>query len=139
MKIVNIVVVVAVSIGMSGCATMSPEIRAKLDSISNEPTPTCSGELCQEMWSRAQIWIAQNARMKIQIATDSVLQTYNPNNDPVYAMTATKEALGAGKYRVELALVCGNIFGCTSKPEDVRNIFYHYVNTGEDFAKYFRN
>lgn len=131
----KIIVSMLAVISFSGCATMSPETRAKLDSIASEPAPTCSGQLCQEMWSRAQIWITKNAAMKLQIATDSVLQTFGPGTNPFYQMTATKEALGEGKYRIQMDLACGNIFGCMSKSEDVKNIFHHYVTTGEDFAK----
>ena len=133
----NYIIMGLTLVSLSACATISPELRAKLDAISNEPTPKCTGELCTEMWSRAQIWVSKNAAMKLQIATDSVLQTFNPGTNPVYQMTVTKEALGSGNYRIEMDLRCGNIFGCGTNPQDVANMFYHYVNTGEDLAKEF--
>ena len=40
-----------------------------------------------DAWGRAQSWVAQYSPMKIQTATDFVLQTYNPPMDGGYEIT----------------------------------------------------
>lgn len=43
----------------------------------------CQGAQCALMWQRVQTWVATNSRYRIQIATDSILQTFGPH-DNVY-------------------------------------------------------
>jgi hypothetical protein len=88
---------------------------------------------CASEWQRAQLWVAKHSRWKIQTATDVLLQTYNPSGyEPTYGFTATKEPLVGGKYRISLAMDCGNPLGCDSRREDIQAAFYYYVATGND-------
>ena len=118
---------------LCGCVGMNQQLRSRLDAVKGEPEPVCDVKTCPDKWTRAQIWLTRHSNRKIQIATDSVLQTYNViNGDPVYNYTIVKEPVGDGNCRISANLTCGNFIGCVMKEEDVRNMLYHYINTGED-------
>jgi hypothetical protein len=88
---------------------------------------------CAAEWERAQLWMVKHSRLKIQLATDVTIQTYNPpDNSTYFGFTAIKEAVSEGKHRITLTTVCENLISCLSRPEDVKAAFYHYVATGTD-------
>ena len=76
--------------------------------------PTCTTEPeCDAMWDAAQLWIVQNAGMKLQLATDVVLETYSPQNGNMrLGVRAVKQNRGELGSRIEVSVWCGNIFGC---------------------------
>jgi hypothetical protein len=115
-------------IGLFACAA------AKLDlgpAAGAGPVTCDSG--CAAQWERAQLWIAKHSRLKIQLATDVIIQTYNPpDNSAYFGFTATKEPVGGSTYRISLGVACVNLISCLTRPEDVRAAFYHYVATGTD-------
>lgn len=120
---------------MCGCAEMmlDPKVKTDLIRVGGSKRPECDSLNCPDLWSKAQVWIVKHAMMKIQTATDTVIQTYNPvNNMPVYAFTILKEPIGGGRFRISMSLVCGNMFGCNIESRKLRDAFYHYLNTGED-------
>lgn len=42
----------------------------------------CKNEAqCVRWWRTAQVWVAQNSGMKVQIATDAIVDTYNPSRN----------------------------------------------------------
>ena len=141
-KMAAVLMVVSV---LSGCTTMTvtPQMRSALNGISSETRPTCEGAACTDLWARAQIWVSNHATMKIQVATDTILETYNPmlscpgifaaTWQPEFGFKAVKEPQGNGIYRISMTDVrsCGwgNI-GVTK--EDLERAFYHYIKTSED-------
>ena len=97
------------------------------------PIPTCEASSCAEMWQRAQLWVVNHSKWKIQTATDVVIETFNPvGYDASYGFTITKEPQGSGKYDIMMKASCGNAFGCNPKMNDVWNAFNYYVGTGRD-------
>lgn len=41
--------------------------------------PKCfDTNICERMWAEAQNWLASNSDLKIQVATDYLIETYNP-------------------------------------------------------------
>jgi hypothetical protein len=104
--------VVAAALVLQGCAA-SAEIQALQAQIS-ATVPTCnSEELCRRKWEAAQVWIAQNSSYKLQIATDVLLETYNPAEyDPGIAVRVLKEPTGSTSYRFVVTVWCANVFGC---------------------------
>lgn len=116
----------------SGCAsTITPKLQAVLV---NAPTgPVACADTCKTEWERAQLWITNHSKWKVQTATDVVISTYNPPNyDVSYGFTITREPLGEGKYRISMGLMCGNPLGCDPEPNEVRRAFYQYISTGND-------
>lgn len=89
---------------------------------------------CKIEWQRAQLWLAKHSTMKVQTATDVLIQTYNPGaNVAAYGFSVTKEPIvGTDRYRIQVEAVCTSWLGCAPTPEDVRSAFLYYVKTGED-------
>ena len=91
---------------------------------------------CKVEWQRAQLWLAKHSVMKIQTATDVLLQTYNSDEkfNSGYAFTITKEPMDNSHYRISIEIACrtGKWTGCDPKPDDVRDAFIYYVKTGND-------
>lgn len=113
---------------MMGCAT-SQQIQGKKD-IFQQTIPYCYDESdCKEKWSAAQVWVAQNCRMKIQVATDSIIETYNPvpRGTTNLAARVLKEPVGGGKYRIIITTWCDNMFGCHPDTWDAAINFNEYV------------
>ena len=80
------------------------------------------------MWQRAQLWIAKNSEVKIQTATDVLIQTYGSDNTTTITYTVTREPTGIDSYAVEMQAGCGNWFGCSPKPPKVQiATFYEYI------------
>lgn len=75
----------------------------------------CTGkEQCDLYWKRAQLWVAQNSRWKIQSATDVVITTYTPTGQSAdYGYQVTREPLeGDGREQIKIQPMCANMFGC---------------------------
>ena len=95
--------------------------------------PMCEGADCTDMWQRAQLWVANHSKWKIQTATDVLIETFNPiGYQPSYGFSVTREPLGNGRYRISMALHCGNPLGCDPKATDVLAAFNYYVASGRD-------
>lgn len=93
----------------------------------------CGGLMCRECWERAQLWVAKHSRRKVQIATDVMIETYNPgDHEPEYAFKVIKEPIGGGVYRIQISMVCGNMFGCSPEETDIQRAFVFYVLRGKD-------
>ena len=115
-------------IGLCAC----PATKVDVGAAAGAGPVTCDSG-CATEWERAQLWIVKHSRMKIQLASDVIIQTYNPPDaSTFFGFTATKEPIGDGKYRISLAAACVNLISCLSRPEDIKAAFYHYVGTGTD-------
>lgn len=116
---------------VSGCATTSPEMAATMDSLEAGPVLSDSAHAALH-WQRAQAWVAKHSRMKIQTATDILIETHNvTNNYAWWSFHVMREPVPGG-YRVTMGCQCGNMFGCDPSRERLEKAFYHYVETGED-------
>jgi hypothetical protein len=125
----------ALVIAVSACSTTTQAARAAFASLppgSSSVVQCDSG--CTIQWQRAQIWLANHSPMKIQTATDVLLQTYNPTGyDPKYGFSVMKSPQSrAGSYMISMEMHCGNPLGCEPDARDVERAFAHYVSTGED-------
>lgn len=108
--------IIAVSLALAGCMTHREYITV--------PAPQCSSpESCKMMWDAAQLFVARNSDQKIQIATDVLIETYNPTYSTNIAMRVTKEHLGGGLYKISADAFCSNPFGCNVHPANVINRF----------------
>lgn len=87
----------------------------------------CEGSRCDALWQRAQTWLATHGRYRIQIANDSVIQTYGPH-DGVFdavAFTLTKERQVSGKTLIAIRGSCyGTVYGCVIDPVPLTNQLY---------------
>lgn len=104
----------------AGCAThYQPSARAGV---------ACEGARCDRIWQRAQTWIATNSRYRIQIANDSLIQTYGPHegiHDAV-AYTVTKDQRPDGQTLIAIYGTCREVvIGCTFDPTGATNRLYY--------------
>lgn len=108
---------------LSACATTPP--------IPVGESPTCDGEAdCKAKWDAAQLFVVKNAEMKIQIATNVLIETYNSTEyGTEIAMRVTKEPLGGGRFRLEATAWCNNFLGCSSPPRRIMAAFNSYIPT----------
>lgn len=119
---------VALAAILSGCAS-NPERQARIAHF-HATTPVCSGqEQCDAMWEYAQVWVASNGRMKIQTATNVLIETYGSRpNSPDLAIRVLKEPQGNGRYRIVFSGGCNNIFGCVPDAIETGIRFNEYIN-----------
>lgn len=94
---------------------------------------TCANEQeCSLQWQRAQFWIGANSFWKLQLITDTILQTYTPPNaDLRLGYKVMRERNPDGSSRIWVGANCGNSFGCSEHPYSAMRRFKEYVRTGE--------
>jgi len=132
MKTIAIAAALVCITSLYGCA--SPEqIQARQDGINQfrSTRPHClSDEQCKRAWSGAQVWVSQNCGMKIQLVTDSIIETYSARyGDMTLQCKVTKiSAVGMG-YVVNLDIGCQNYIACTSDPLMKGMEFNQYVSS----------
>lgn len=73
----------------------------------------CKGQdQCATYWQRAQIYVAKNSELKIQIANDYVIQTNpSPKNSVIPSYIITKSPKGKDEYIIDIQIDCPNIYG----------------------------
>ena len=103
------------AIFLAGCAGPQPltpeQTKMMVGAVCNSPSE------CTIMWQRAQLWLANNSIWRIQLANDTLLQTFGPgsSNSTELAYTITKTPIGGDKYQIRMRAGCDNIFGCLPK------------------------
>ncbi len=90
----------------------------------------CKGATCKDNWTKTQLWIHRHSNMKIQIANDSMIQTYG-SIDYANTFTATKEPLGNNSYKIKMEVGGGNPYDSYDLRE-VEKSFYYYLKYGKD-------
>lgn len=83
-----------------------------------------------DVWGRAQSFIGKYSSMKLQTATDFIIQTYNPGEYEVsYGYYVTKTPLGE---KVQFTVVCntGNMYRAQSATANA-HILAYYMATGK--------
>lgn len=82
-----------------------------------------------DAWGRAQTFVARFSTMKIQTATDYVLQTYNPAGSGInYGYSISRTPMGENM-EMEVQCLCDNPF--VGKDRDINaHIAAYYIRTG---------
>lgn len=116
---------------LGGCVTLSPAQEAYLRKVMATPlTVEMTKTEAVDAWGRAQSFLGQYSSMKIQTATDYVLQTYNPMGSGIsYGYNVTKTPAGD---RVRITVVCGtnNMFAGGDADRNA-HILAHYIKSGD--------
>jgi uncharacterized protein YaiE (UPF0345 family) len=120
-----------ITLALFGCATQptaSPETLA----VAKQPL-ICEGkEQCDLYWQRAQFYVNSHSRFKIQLANDSVIQTYSPTGGVTdLGYNISKEPLQGGNARLWVKAWCDNMFGCFPDTWSEIAKVKRYVRTGE--------
>lgn len=132
-----IIMVVCMVAMLAGCASLPQVVRERLDSIQCNRV-ICDSDTCELYWERAQIWVINHCRKKVQTVTNVLIQTYGAsmNEFPCRTYLITKEPIGLGQYEIKIGIGCNNMFGCNPPTaEELRKAFKHYILTGEDVLK----
>lgn len=129
MKTLTILILLSIMC-FSGCAAMQQR-QAEMRQQFSETIPVCIDELdCKEKWSAAQIWVSRNCGMKIQILSDTIIETYNsPQASMNLACSVVKEPSGGGRYKILIRTGCSNIFGCSPDGWDAAINFNKYISS----------
>lgn len=69
--------------------------------VASRPIACFGAENCRRMFALTQIFISENADVKIQLATDTIIETYG--SDDGFAMKATKVPGASGQEQIDKA------------------------------------
>ena len=105
----------ASALGIALCSCITAEQQA---SVAEPPKPiTCrAGPDCDTKWSRANSWVTEHSKYKIETSSDSLIQTSGPSTfdtDPSPSYKITKITMGPGEYTIAFTGGCDSIFSCT--------------------------
>jgi hypothetical protein len=110
-----------------GCANI-PYRQSKLYEYQST-IPICNEETCKSKWNAAQAWVSEYCSEKIQIATDTIIQTYEPpQNSSGIAAKVIKEPVANGNFLIKISLYCDNTIVCEPDTLDASIDFNKYVN-----------
>lgn len=127
---------IAATCALSGCVPISryPPVQPATEADGDEAQRpiVCAGtDQCALWWRRAQLWIARNSGYKLQVISDTVLETYGARpGSTSWAFSATREPLGEGREQIELDPSCGSQPQCTQNALTLRADFSRYVRAG---------
>jgi hypothetical protein len=117
---------------LCGCVANQPKLSSGLKNEYDTPIYCEGEEQCKLMWERAAYYVIRNAAYKLQIQSDTIIQTYNPMEHSVkLAYVITKEPLGVGKYQIWTNAWCDNMFGCRPSREVAIALAKRYIRTGK--------
>jgi len=103
----------AFAIALCGCITAEQQA-----SVAEPPKPvTChAGADCDAKWSRANTWVTEHSKNKVETSSETLIQTSGPSTfetDPSPSYKITKIAMGPGEYTIAFTGGCDSIFSCT--------------------------
>lgn len=124
----GIMIAVFMGNGLTGCVTMTPEQQAQLQRDAAVQITCTKGDDCDEKWSRAVAWVSQTSSYKIQMQTESLIQTFTATGGtPSSGFLVNKVALGKGTYQISMSSACDNVFGCIPDAQTLRGSFNRFV------------
>lgn len=98
----------------------------------NTPIDCDGAEECGLLWRRAQAWVVQNSGFKIQIATDAIVETYNP---PTYstrwAFRITRTPITKTRERIQVEPNCGEVPLCSRRKDSMVAAFNAYLRSAK--------
>lgn len=113
---------------LSGCATtMTPEQKAELEKYAAQQITCTEGDDCNVKWGKARTWVLKHSQWKIEILTDSIIQTYGPYNSRASAYVINKVPMGNRLHKITIYVTCNNLFGCTPEPLIATGVFNAFV------------
>src|SRR6202045_5326022 len=118
-------VIVVLAPGMLLAACASSQLQQLMPP---QPIICISGPDCDAKWGRAATWITTNSTFKIQVRTDTSLQTAGPvPSETTPAFTVTKVARGEGRFEITFNAACGTGARCLPPITEARARFTQAV------------
>ena len=115
---------------ITGCATQLTAPQQEMLSKAKIPLTCTDKQQCDFYWQRAQVWVIQNSRYKIQTANDVLIQTYG-STDYYPGYTVTKDALMDGSARIKIDIYCLDMFGCKPRPWEAAIAFKDFIRNSQ--------
>ena len=132
----NVLSIGLIGIIFSGCLSSPSPYTKQVVKLTKgyQETPSCNNkEECTLMWGRANIWLNNHSKWKIQVSNDYIVNTYNVHKyDPSYSFTISKEPINNNSYEIKIKPICGNHYGCDLKSSEVIGLFNKYLLTVKD-------
>ena len=96
-----------------------------------EPLGCVDRAQCDIYWQRAKVWISSNSYYRVQLSSDSVIETYGPYAGRMeLAYRVLKIPDGAGGARISVTAECGNVFRCSPTVTDAIAAFKRFASSG---------
>lgn len=113
---------------LSGCATtLTPEQKAEFEKYAAQQVTCTEGDDCDVKWGKARTWVLKYSGWKIEILTNSIIQTYGPYNDRVSAYVINKVPIGNRRHKITIYVTCNNLFGCKPEPLIATALFNAFI------------
>lgn len=134
-----IIPIFCAALAVSGCVTLTPEEEAAyqqrqlaLEQDAAREVTCDDPEDCEVKWARAVQWTLDNINWRIEIQTDTLIQTAGPFTSLNLATTISKVPLGNGRARFELRAGCDSYISslCTPSALQARAFFARSVMDG---------
>lgn len=126
-----LIFIIFISCATTSMLKLTPEEQTYLEKARAFPLEfTILKSEADEAWGRAQSWVGKFSSMKLQIATDFVIQTYNPGfTDVDFGYYVTKTPMG-DNVQITVKCITGNWF-CGTDAKTNAHILAYYIKTGE--------
>jgi hypothetical protein len=86
---------------------------------------------CELYWQRAKVWVASNSYYRVQLSSDSVIETYGPLGGRMeLAYRVLKIPDGKGGARITIVAECGNVFRCSPSATEAMIAFKRFTRMG---------
>jgi len=112
------------------------ELKQKYQDAKEKAQYTCNSELeCNKAFALTQIYISDNSDMKIQVATDAIIETYNPSDSLKIGFKALKVPGIGHSATIKLNAYCGEANSeaelklCMISIINILNNFPEYINS----------
>jgi outer membrane protein assembly factor BamE (lipoprotein component of BamABCDE complex) len=108
------------------------DVAAELDAA-DKAVVQCKDKIaCSKVFALAQIYVQQNADQKIQVATDTIIETYNPTEDGKIGIAVIKIPRAGRVELVKIAPTCKDERGyfeksCRSKRTQIYRAFKPFI------------
>lgn len=100
------------------------EEQALLSSLKNS-TAKCNDKLsCAKMFALSQIYVSNNSDMKIQVATDTIIETYNPTDTFSVGLKVAKMPLQGTVEEIILTVSCKDTATASSSCRTKKTTIY---------------
>ncbi len=121
----HLTIVISLIILFSACATPPQKVQWKQDAA--QPLTCSKGPDCEAKWTRALLWVENNAKSKIQIANETIITTDFPTYSNNAVISITKTEKDAGIYAINFRASCSAIMGCEPTILELKASFANYV------------
>ncbi len=91
----------------------------------NAPIECTNTEECERLWRRAQAWVVEQSGFKVQIATNSIIQTFNaPSYSTGWAFTVVRSPISKTTERFVVSPSCGDAPLCRKSKYEMVAAFH---------------